>query len=103
MRFMARSLRGRSRRAVLGLSQVCRKGLGAPPRRLRLPAEPRYCGDGKHRVTILLVEDELELGRLVVRELEAAGYAVEHAHDGAEALRRFAARTAELVILDWML
>ena len=54
-------------------------------------------------MTILLVEDELELGRLVARELDAAGYAVEHAYDGTDALRRFADREPELVILDWML
>ena len=52
---------------------------------------------------ILLVEDELELARLVVRELEAAGYQVDHAPDGASALERLAAASPDLVILDWML
>jgi DNA-binding response OmpR family regulator len=54
-------------------------------------------------VAILLVEDELELARLVVRELEAAGYGVRHAPDGPTALRLFAELAPELVILDWML
>ena len=53
--------------------------------------------------TILLVEDEMELGRLVVRELEAGGYHVRHAPDGNAALRMFAAETPDLVVLDWML
>jgi DNA-binding response OmpR family regulator len=53
--------------------------------------------------TILVVEDERQLGRLIVRELEAAGYEVSHALDGAEALRLFAERQSELVVLDWML
>jgi DNA-binding response OmpR family regulator len=53
--------------------------------------------------TILLVEDEAELARLVVRELEAAGYQVRHAADGTAALERFAAETPDLVVLDWML
>jgi DNA-binding response OmpR family regulator len=52
---------------------------------------------------ILLVEDEMDLGRLVVRELEAAGYQVRHATDGAAALRLFAEEQPELVVLDWML
>jgi DNA-binding response OmpR family regulator len=53
--------------------------------------------------TILLVEDERELARLVARELEAAGYAVEHAADGVTALRLFASAPPDLVVLDWML
>lgn len=53
--------------------------------------------------TILVVEDELDLGRLVVRELEQAGYEVRHAPDGPAALRLFAERAPNLVVLDWML
>jgi DNA-binding response OmpR family regulator len=53
--------------------------------------------------TILLVEDERELGRLLLRELEAAGYAAQLATDGPAALRRFADQPPDLVILDWML
>jgi len=53
--------------------------------------------------TILFVEDELELARLVVRELEAAGYAVQHAPDGQTALQLFADSPPEVVVLDWML
>jgi CheY-like chemotaxis protein len=41
-------------------------------------------------MSIVLVEDEPELARLVVRELEAAGYSVGHAADGPTALRLFA-------------
>ena len=53
--------------------------------------------------TILLVEDEPNLGRLLLRELQAAGYAMRHAPDGAAALRSFAQEQPDLVILDWML
>jgi len=53
--------------------------------------------------TILLVEDERELARVVARELEGAGYGVQHAADGETALRCFAKRPPDLVILDWML
>jgi DNA-binding response OmpR family regulator len=53
--------------------------------------------------TILVVEDEPELARLVERELEAAGYEVRRAADGATALRLFAEVGPELVVLDWML
>jgi DNA-binding response OmpR family regulator len=52
---------------------------------------------------VLLVEDEPELARLVVRELEAAGYGVRHAADGLAALRLCAAEPPDLLILDWML
>jgi DNA-binding response OmpR family regulator len=53
--------------------------------------------------TILLVEDEGELARVVVRELEAVGYQVVRAADGQEALELHASRRPDLVILDWML
>jgi DNA-binding response OmpR family regulator len=52
---------------------------------------------------ILLVEDEIELARLIVRELGAAGYRVRHAPDGPSALRLFAQEPPALVVLDWML
>jgi DNA-binding response OmpR family regulator len=52
---------------------------------------------------VLLVEDELELARLLVRELEAAGYAVRHAPDGHTALELFEQNAPDVVVLDWML
>src|SRR5581483_5087384 len=52
---------------------------------------------------VLLVEDEPELRRLVLRELEAAGYRVRYAADGPTAVRLFAADPPDLVVLDWML
>jgi len=53
--------------------------------------------------SILVVEDELELGRLLARELSAAGYVVRHAPDGATALRLFEQEPADALVLDWML
>jgi DNA-binding response OmpR family regulator len=53
--------------------------------------------------TILLIEDEHELARVVARELEANGYRVVHAPDGRRALELHASRQPDLVILDWML
>jgi DNA-binding response OmpR family regulator len=53
--------------------------------------------------TILLVEDEGELARVIARELEVAGYRVLRAADGLEGLQLHAERQPDLVILDWML
>jgi DNA-binding response OmpR family regulator len=53
--------------------------------------------------TILVVEDEKELARVIVRELEAAGYEVLHAADGLQALDLHTHRQPNLVVLDWML
>lgn len=53
--------------------------------------------------SILVVEDELELGRLLTRELEAAGYRVRHAPDGVTALQLFAGDAPDVLVLDWML
>ncbi|HLH21807.1 MAG TPA: response regulator transcription factor [Chloroflexota bacterium] len=52
---------------------------------------------------ILVVEDEPELRRLVVRELEAAGYQVRYVADGPAAVQQLAAAPPDLVVLDWML
>ena len=53
--------------------------------------------------TILLVEDEVELGRLLVRELETAGYQVRHALEASSALRLIGESQPDLIVLDWML
>jgi DNA-binding response OmpR family regulator len=53
--------------------------------------------------TLLLVEDTLDLARVIMRELEALGYHVLHAADGATALELHANAQPSLVILDWML
>ena len=52
---------------------------------------------------VLLVEDEVELGRVVARELEAAGYTVRHTLDASTALQQFADAAPDLIVLDWML
>jgi DNA-binding response OmpR family regulator len=53
--------------------------------------------------TILLVEDEPELARVIVRELKAEGYHVKHAANGIAALDAHAGSNPDLVVLDWML
>jgi DNA-binding response OmpR family regulator len=53
--------------------------------------------------TVLLVEDETELARVVIRELVAAGYTVRHAPDGPSAVRELADTMPDLIVLDWML
>jgi DNA-binding response OmpR family regulator len=53
--------------------------------------------------TLLLVEDTLDLARVIISELENAGYQVLHAADGQTALDLHAAHQPDLVILDWML
>jgi two-component system OmpR family response regulator len=52
---------------------------------------------------VLVVEDDLMLGRTLVRGLRDAGFVVEIAPTGEAALSAIAARPAEVVILDVML
>lgn len=52
---------------------------------------------------ILLVEDEINLARVVAHELQQAGYQVIHAADGVQALDLFVRHSPDLIILDWML
>ena len=40
--------------------------------------------------TVLLVEDERDLARVIIRELEAAGYKIQHVADGQQALKAHA-------------
>jgi DNA-binding response OmpR family regulator len=53
--------------------------------------------------TILLVDDEESIQRLLAFPLERDGFRVVSAHDGEEALERFAAEPVDLVVLDLML
>src|SRR5438874_3302083 len=53
--------------------------------------------------TILLVDDEDAVQRLLTYPLEREGFRVVQARDGEEALRRFAEEPVDLVVLDVML
>ena len=53
--------------------------------------------------TILLVDDEDSVRKLLAFPLERDGYAVVQAADGEEALRQFAEQPVDLVVLDIML
>ncbi|EFH81644.1 two component transcriptional regulator, winged helix family [Ktedonobacter racemifer DSM 44963] len=52
---------------------------------------------------ILLVEDENDLAKIVMRELRGAGYEVFHAEDGLKALDLHERHQPDVVLLDWML
>ncbi|HHT48138.1 MAG TPA: response regulator transcription factor [Firmicutes bacterium] len=53
--------------------------------------------------TILVVEDEVGISRRLTADLVKAGFQVEQAFDGEEALRKFTAFAPDLVLLDLML
>jgi DNA-binding response OmpR family regulator len=53
--------------------------------------------------TILLVDDEDSVQKLLAFPLEREGYRVLQARDGEEALKRFASERVDLVVLDIML
>jgi DNA-binding response OmpR family regulator len=53
--------------------------------------------------TILLVDDEESVRKVLTFPLERDGFTVVQAADGEEALRQFAANTVDLVVLDIML
>jgi DNA-binding response OmpR family regulator len=55
------------------------------------------------RATILFVEDDPLVCDVVCELLNAAGYAVEHAEDAGQALRRLAEHEYDLILLDVML
>lgn len=53
--------------------------------------------------TILVVDDELRVARLIQANLESWGYAVSCAYDGGEAVRKAAVENPDLIILDIIL
>ena len=52
---------------------------------------------------ILVVEDEESIRTLIALNLQAAGYTVEEAKDGTQALEKVKVVKPDLVLLDWML
>ena len=66
-------------------------------RRSRRPSRSRRCRAG---ATVLVVEDEPALAAAVAEGLADAGFAVDRAGDGEEALALVDARTYDLVICD---
>jgi CheY-like chemotaxis protein len=54
----------------------------------------------RRSASILVVEDETQLANAVVEALEDAGYTVEHAADGKEALAAIEARPHDLIVCD---
>ena len=53
--------------------------------------------------TILLVEDQFELARVGLSELQTNGYRTVHAGDGLAALAQVESAAPDLIVLDWML
>jgi CheY-like chemotaxis protein len=70
----------------------------APPPRTR-PVQTKPAAT-RASASILVVEDETQLANAVVEALEDAGYTVEHAADGEEALARIEARPHDLIVCD---
>lgn len=52
---------------------------------------------------VLIVEDELDIGRLLYMQVENMGYDVDHVTSGEEALALLNRNSYDLLLLDWML
>ena len=52
---------------------------------------------------VLIVEDEVDIGRLLYMQVENMGYDVEHVTSGEEALALLNRNSYDLLLLDWML
>jgi signal transduction histidine kinase len=72
-------------------------GMGVRPAAHRPAALPRDVGGGAR---VLLVDDEPRLAAAVADALKDAGFQVDQAHDGAEALDRVAAAQYDLIFCD---
>lgn len=59
--------------------------------------------DGEKMKKILIIEDEDNIRKIIAYDLNKAGYEVEEARDGKEALELGLHHTFDLMIIDWML
>jgi len=64
------------------------------------PPERTSAGDIGAGAAVLVVEDEAALGAAVAEALRDAGFLVDHANDGVEALERLRDRRYDLIICD---
>jgi len=73
---------------------------GAGPVKPALPKSLDRTTDIGHGAVVLVVEDEAALGAAVAESLEDAGFVVDRAGDGEEALQRIKSRVYDLIICD---
>lgn len=66
----------------------------------RSPIEGKEAGSVSSQARILVVDDEQNLCRILIARLSKDGYQADAVHDGAQALRRLAEVTHDLVLLD---
>jgi DNA-binding response OmpR family regulator len=96
-------------RAATDPSALADEPLGAPEVEIAIagvdeePSRPAVTVRADGRRTVLVVDDEPEIRQLVQRTLQAKGFAVETAADGAEGLAKAEAIVPDLVLLDAML
>jgi two-component system cell cycle sensor histidine kinase/response regulator CckA len=74
--------------------------VGDGPIKPALPKPPDRTDDTTAGSVVLVVEDEAALGAAVAESLVDAGYIVDRAGDGAEALQRVRGRSYDLIICD---
>ena len=74
--------------------------VGAGPLKPVLPRPPERQGDAATGEAVLVVEDEAALGDAVAESLEDAGFKVERASDGLEALERLRQHAFDLIVCD---
>src|SRR5215210_1952313 len=100
-----RPLIGRSSEPRRGRRRSARGGTDAMRgySRREAPFSPRAGSSMPDSATILLVDDEDAVQKLLAYPLQRDGYRVVSAVDGQEALERFAQERVDLVVLDLML
>ncbi len=77
-------------------------GVEVAPEEARIVTQYSICEDVKHSASILLAEDNPVNQQLAVKLLNKAGYRVEIAHTGKEAIEKFASQpnNFDLIFMD---
>src|SRR2546422_4846494 len=89
------------RSTLFPYTTLFRSRRGAAPGRVRARNAPvRYPPGGRPGVKILVVDDDLELLRLIAFALRQAGYLVVEAQDGPSGAAAFNDERPDLAILD---
>ena len=89
-------------RAPKALFRQAKPGLG-PPKRRKLPMDPKSVMFAELPMRLLVVEDDEKIATFVVKGLKQSGFAVDHAKDGEEGLDRALVVAYDAAILDLML
>lgn len=85
---------------ILDVSSLVRLHITAPIEQEPVPVAAPPDGDGRHKVTVMVVDDSITMRKVATRLLERSGMAVVTAKDGVDAVARLQETIPDAMLLD---